>query len=68
MPRLTSFDRVLCPTAVISSHARRRPIVHAVLGRLSHATFDVVRPYVVSKASDIMSRLTLPTECAVQGR
>ena len=49
MPRLTLFDRVCFPRAVMSCYNRR------------------CRPCVLSKGSDVMPCLMLPTECAVQG-
>ena len=68
MPRPTSFDRVCCPTAMMTCHNKRRSTECAVQGRGCHATPDVVRLCVLSKSGDVMPRPTLPTMYAVQGR
>ena len=58
MPRLTSFDRVCCPKAMLACHARRRSIVCAAQTSCLHATPDVVRPFVLPKGDDGMPRPT----------
>ena len=58
MPHLTSFDRVCCPKVMFACHARRRSTVCAIQRRCWHVTLDVVRPCVLSKGGDVMSRPT----------
>ena len=67
MPHPTSFDRVCCPKAVMSCHARRSPTVCAAQGQWCHAMPDVLRPCVLSKGGDVMPCPTLPIVCAVTG-
>ena len=68
MPRLTSFDCVCCPKAMISCHARRRLTVCAAQGQVCHAMPDVVIQCVLSKGDYVLPRPTLATVRAVQGR
>ena len=58
MPRLTSFDRVCCPKAMLACHARRRSTICAALRRLWHTTLDVVQPCVLPKGDNGMPRPT----------
>ena len=51
-------DRVCCSRVVMSCHARRHLIVCAVLGRVCHATPNVVRQFVLPKGDDGMPRPT----------
>ena len=55
MPRLTSFDRLCYPKAIMACHARGRSTVCAAQRRLWHATPYVIRPSVLSKGGDCMS-------------
>ena len=68
MPRRTSFDRVCCPRAVMSCHARRRQTVCAVQGRLCHATLDIADRVCYPRAVMSCHAQRLPTVHAVQGR
>ena len=68
MPHLTLFDRVCCPRAVMSFHARRHSTACAIQWWLCYSMPDVVRLCVLSKSGDVMPRPTLPTMCAVQVR
>ena len=64
MPRLTSFDRMCCPRAVISCHARRRPIVFCPMAVMS--CHD--RPRCSPRAMISFHAPHRPTVGAVQGR
>ena len=57
--RLTSFDRVCCPRAMLACHARHRSTLCGVQGLRRHATPDVFLLFVLSKGDDCMPRPTL---------
>ena len=58
-PRLTSFNHVCCPSAMMLFHAQCRPTVFPVQGLLWHATPHFVQPCVLSKGDDSKPRPTL---------
>ena len=64
MPRLTSCDRLWCPRAVISCHARRRPIVFCPMAMMSCHE----RPRCSPRAVISCLAPRRPTVSAVQGR
>ena len=59
MPRLTLFDCVCWPKAMMACHSQRRLTMFAVQGRRWHAMPDAVRLSVLPKGDDRMQRLTL---------
>ena len=67
MPRPTSFDRVCCPKAAMSCHARRcRPCVQSKGDNVMPR--PTLMAVVLSKGGDVMPRSTLTTMCVVQGQ